>query len=233
MGIRKNTDQTGSVIFIILIAIALFASLSYAISTSSRSTGKSINDEEAEIIASEFIQSALSIRQAYKQLRLSGCSLTDIDLDEDPSNNTRRNPLSPSASGDFRCALFHVDGGQKKADSIPSALFESGATPLKWRHATSLRVGGVGTADKYELSLLIQALIDEKVCKALNKKLIYTEDIPFLNTNLDAKTYDGTFPTTNWDNLTDPLTFGKSMACIDTAYNSQRKNGFYLILEAR
>ena len=233
MSKRKKSDQNGSVIFIILIAIALFASLSYAISTSSRSTGKSISDEEADIIASEFIQSAISLRQAYKQLRLSGCSLTDIDLDEDPSDNARRNPLSPSTSGDFRCALFHVDGGQKKDDSIPSGLFESGAPILSWLHATSLRVDGVGTANKYELSLIIQGLIDENVCKSLNKKLIYTEDIPFLNTNLDNKTYDGTFPTGGWDNLTDSLAFGKSMACIETSYNSERKYGFYLILEAR
>lgn len=231
---KISNNESGNVLFLILIAVALFAALTYAATSSSRMGSNSLSDEQAAIVAAELVQQVNVIRLAYQRLRVGGCLLEEVDLGERPDNATyRRNPLAPSASGDYSCSLFHPDGGKQIADNVPIEVFESENITLDWRHATSLRVDGVGTADAYELSLIIPGLVRENVCRAFNKRLIGADVIPNIVTNLDTKVYDGTFPTSGWDRLNDPLAFGQHAACVETDYGGERKYGIYSVLEPR
>ena len=229
-----SRKESGNVLFLILIAVVLFGALTYAATSSSRIGSNSLSDEQAAIVAAELVQQVNVIRLAYQRLRVGGCLLEEMDLGERPNNATyRRNPLAPSASGDYSCSLFHPDGGKQIADNVPMEIFESENTALDWSHATSLRVTGVGKEDVFELSLIIPGLVRENVCRAFNSRLLGTDEIPIINTNLDTRTYDGTFPVTNWDRLSDPLAFGQHAGCVETDYSGERKYGIYAVLEPR
>lgn len=121
MKIDKNisSNESGNVIFIILIAVALFAALSMAISTTSRydGSGNKINKEEERIKASEMLEYVNNLTTNISRLRLNGCSAEQISFENDTVSGYD-NPLSPS---DETCHVFSSAGGgmtYKAYDSI-------------------------------------------------------------------------------------------------------------------
>ena len=232
---EDNIRNRGNVLFLILIAVALFAALTYAISQSTRSGGGDAEEEKSGVLAAQVINDAIALRSAYQRLRLN-CDLVEIDMDEDTNDSYRRNPLSPSASGDFSCALFHPDGGGQRNDRLPPKIFSGNITPIGWQHFSSLLVYGVGLDTNYELGLVMLDGIRDNICLDINESLIQKRIIPALTGNFDVKTYDGTFPTGGWDNLNTSDTYGQPMLCIEAthpSYPAIRENVFYVILEER
>ena len=106
------SNTKGNALFLILIAVALFAALSYAVTQSGRGGGGI--DKETELLeATKVIQIIGDVRSAITRLTLTGCNINEISFYSDiyatPSNYDNAN--SPIAGGDFSCHLFHPDGG--------------------------------------------------------------------------------------------------------------------------
>ena len=77
----NNGSEKGSVIFIILIAIILFAALGYAVSNMMRGPSN-IGNETAGIYASEILTYAQSVREAVHMMRISnGCDDSQISFE--------------------------------------------------------------------------------------------------------------------------------------------------------
>lgn len=73
-------SSSGNALFLILIAVALFAALSYAVTNSGRGGG-GIDRENAQIAAAQIIQYAGQIEQAITRLNIiSGCGDSDISF---------------------------------------------------------------------------------------------------------------------------------------------------------
>lgn len=70
--------QRGNALFLILIAIALFAALSYAITQSGRGSGGGISREQNIIIAARIMEVSNTLRAATTRLRISGVKTADI-----------------------------------------------------------------------------------------------------------------------------------------------------------
>lgn len=192
--------QCGNALFLILIAVALFAALSYAITSSSRGGGN-ISKEDAQIAASEILQAASGIDTTFNRMVLRGIPLTEIAY-ETPvfvrTDDTEYYPAGFNANCTTDdCQFFSADGG--------------GATPQVLRNGFTGDVGlavagtpllakrpmlGIGTSDP---DVVIHYFaIELEVCKAINNGLgIITGDgnPPVIN---DIGTgaggmYDGTF----------------------------------------
>jgi hypothetical protein len=109
--------NSGNVLFLILLAVALFAALSYAVTQSNRSGGNDISDEDARLVASQITQYATLMEQTVTRLRLSnGCRDTQISFAADSDGDgdwydTGDLYHNPNAPSDFRCHVFHSDGG--------------------------------------------------------------------------------------------------------------------------
>tara|TARA_B100000686_G_scaffold327900_1_gene387276 strand:+ start:2215 stop:2541 length:327 start_codon:yes stop_codon:yes gene_type:complete len=73
-------NAQGNALFLILIAVALFAALSYAVTNSGRGSA-GVDREQAEIYASQILQQASALEAAVMRLTITGgCSDTDINF---------------------------------------------------------------------------------------------------------------------------------------------------------
>lgn len=78
-----KTKSNGNILFLILIAVALFAALSYAITQSGRIGGNGLSREQAKLKATELLQYASLIQQTMLRLtHTNGCDYKAIDYDD-------------------------------------------------------------------------------------------------------------------------------------------------------
>lgn len=118
----KISASNGNVLFLILIAVALFAALSYAITSSTRGGGKGTNDENARLGAAAISQYVVLLRTEVRRLMMTnGCAIENLDwrndywkrLDGSPSVGILHNPPSPKVG----CAVFSSYGGPVPASA--------------------------------------------------------------------------------------------------------------------
>ncbi|MFK7839857.1 MAG: hypothetical protein AB8B83_05945 [Bdellovibrionales bacterium] len=105
----KNSSkcaQKGSALFLILIGVALFAALGYAVSNMMKGgSTTNINDEKARIYAGEILDYGRTMRQTVQNLRISNrCRDTDISFE----NQIESGYVNGTNT---QCQVFHSDGG--------------------------------------------------------------------------------------------------------------------------
>ena len=177
----KQRNHSGNVLFLILIAVALFAALSYAVTSSSKSGGGGVSKDKAKIVSAEIIQYATSIQQAITRMMLmNGCSDTQISFE----NAGVAGYVNASAPADSRCHVFHPNGGgisfvnpeEKWQDTtLASSL---GGVVGQYYMTAKICLPGVGSGklptcwsngqDDTEL-LFVLPWVSEELCTALNK----------------------------------------------------------------
>lgn len=187
--IRKNE---GNVLFLILIAVALFAALSYAVTQTSRSGDGGIDKDKARLAASEIAQYASSIEQAITRLKvLNRCKDTEINFE----NGVDAGYANTGAPADDRCDVFSPAGGgiSFRAD-LPNPVRISGQSGHLWDYFGFIgkndfpQVGQAGCGDDcIDLHVFLWTR-DVALCKALN----VAEGYPELNTLVTADFVRGT-----------------------------------------
>lgn len=68
---RPNSSQRGNILFIILLAVVLFAALNYAVTQSMRGEGKSANSENVELAVSQLFQQASLYENTLRRFVMS------------------------------------------------------------------------------------------------------------------------------------------------------------------
>ena len=116
---KKTTNQKGNVLFLILIAVALFAALSYAVTQSSRSGGDA--SRETNILnAAQLTQYPTSVRTAVLRLVIDGYQDTQI-LFANPTS-----VIAGSASEAYQ--VFATIGGGAIYQNAPTDMMQAGGT---------------------------------------------------------------------------------------------------------
>lgn len=169
--------EQGTALFLILIAVALFAALSYAVTQSSRGSG-SVDKELAYLRSSEIVQYGGMIQSAITRLKLAnGCLDTQISF-ENP-----RDPgmyVNPSAPANKSCHVFDPAGGNVPWKTPPSGFANTGAerSTINYFFTGGGCVAGLGTGsdstcwnngtnDDTELIMMVNYVSDEN-CRAYN-----------------------------------------------------------------
>lgn len=212
------TYQKGNILFLILIAVALFAALSYAVTGSSRTSSNAISDDKAKIAASQIIQYATMIEQAISKMRLiNGCTETQISFERPPFDGSDTKYNNISAPSDKSCHVYHSNGGgvpfappeAEWQDSILAANNDSSWTGLIGEYyfmgnmcldyvgdgGTDCRIDG---RDNSELLLVLQ-YVHENICAEINDiffsdKRIFKSSGPTLHqASLGANNFKGAF----------------------------------------
>lgn len=103
----ENISERGNAIFMIILGVALFAALSYAFTSSNRTSTSLVTDEEATAAANQIIAYGNAVKQTVKRLQLRGCDDTEISFE----NNIVASYINPNAPSSNKCNVFDIAGG--------------------------------------------------------------------------------------------------------------------------
>lgn len=121
--------QRGNILFLILLAVVLFAALSYAVTQGMRGGGKDGGDESAKAGAAYLLNYANNVAQAVQRITLiNGCRYNQLSFE----NAVLSSMIHPNVSNfansnappDFSCHIFHPDGGGLSYEKIPERYLD-------------------------------------------------------------------------------------------------------------
>jgi len=113
--------QSGNVLVYVLIAVALLAALSYAVTRSSRSGAvEAISEERVQFAALELIDYTSLLNQTISFLQSRGCRDEEISFENDFSSANYSNANAPS---DETCHVFSLQGGAMNYNNDYDQMF--------------------------------------------------------------------------------------------------------------
>jgi len=235
----RDTEK-GNVLFLILIAVALFAALSYAVTQSTRSGGGSTEREQSILSGASMTQHPTSLRTAIIRMILSGVDIANLQF---------------NAPADFGTLItdnlvFHPNGGGAIFQNAPSDLMAATGQGT-WFYNANFEVPNIG-ANGGSGNDIIAFLpgITQAICRQINTE--FTIDlasctttvggIPDLETTLTSGNISinqddtVTFPTADQEDLQGDGTgcaafTGQPSGCFNDTANSQFV--FYSVLLER
>jgi hypothetical protein len=158
-----GSNQRGNILFIILIAVALFAALSFAISQSTGQSGQSASRETSQINSAYLHQYPVSIRQAIVRMRLS----QNLTIDQISFANLIDTTYGTFATNPAR-EVFHPQGGGVVYQAPPEGINDGS----NWIFNGSIEVENVGStsgnANSAELIAFLPG-VNEEICRAANR----------------------------------------------------------------
>ncbi len=220
----ERSGERGNVLFLILIAVALFAALSYAVTQSTRSGGGSTEREQALLGSSTMTQYPTALRTSVIRMILGGVGVEQIFF----------NPPSDFTGQPTDQLVFHPAGGGATFQQSAADVMV-GSSQGTWFYNANFEVPEIGITDDAGGSGadLIAFLpgVNAAVCQRVNDELnidtsgcttepvdgVGQADVTEANIiDLQDDTY--IFPTTNQEDL--DCTGG-------TAYTGQATGCFY------
>lgn len=173
--------EKGSALFIILVAVVLFAALAYAVSQMMRGGNpNTINIEQSRLVGNEILAYAQSMRNAAQNVKISnGCSDMDISAENSAVAGYVHAPLASD-----NCKLFHNDGGGLVYQPPVAEWLDDSISPApvlrgQWYFPANTCVPGTGSAtagcesDSTDNEAIIAVLpyIKKQLCIQINDLL--------------------------------------------------------------
>lgn len=197
---KQFNKENGNVLFLILIAVALFAALSYAVTQSSRSGGDA--GRETNLINSAVLtQFPAAVRTSVLRLVIEGVA-AERQLFDAPDS---------IAANDQRISVFHPDGGGSIYQEAPGDLMEDG-NPGVWTFNMNFELvglGAVGTGLTGNELIAFLPNVTESVCRKVNEEaeiplITGTVNVPVTADNMTAiqDNQDSAFDISTVDNTT-------------------------------
>lgn len=151
--------QRGSSLFIILVAVALFAALSYALSQQGDGV-RSLSNEKIRLLASDVIDMGNGLADATSRLRLHGVAETAISFENSIIGGYANADCTAGT-----CKVFDFDGGGKDWETPTIEI--NGAVDMGI--SGDLAIKNIGTASA-DLVAIIPDLSDD-ICTRINTLL--------------------------------------------------------------
>lgn len=161
---KKNFKaQEGNVLFLILIAVALFAALSYAVTQSSRG-GNNASKETNLLNSAQITQYPTQVRTAVLRMMIDG---------NDPANlkfNTPADFASLSTNGIKGLGVFHPEGGEAVYQEPTSGLVSTAVnSDERWFFNGNYEITNIGLPGVGEIIAYLPG-ISQAMCTKLNEE---------------------------------------------------------------
>lgn len=173
---EDRLGEQGNVLFLILIAVVLFAALSYAVTRSNNNSSGSVDNEKGKILAAQLIQYPGGLRTTIIRMTINGTSAADLRFDL---------PQSFPSLSNFGVQVFHPQGGGATyAEGVPDMM--TSAANGTWYFNAGFEVENIGlnqggSDDGNEIMAFLPG-IHKGICESINEDL----GIPGIpNTNSD------------------------------------------------
>ena len=224
-----NHRENGNALFLILIAVALFAALSYAVTQSGRGGG-GIDRETAALSASQLVQYGALAETAINRMRIaSGCANNEFSFERAPFDGTDAAYVNAAANarGDFACHFYHPNGGAMiEFDASSAAGLSTGSPEVEFYGSARILGAGTGelisstTDDETEITLFVRNMTEEACTQIVQEAGLNT--IPADSGNLDVAPFTGTF--TFIDNV---------HGCLDSGCSGDANNSPFFVNNTR
>lgn len=210
-----NTSESGNVLFLIFLGIALLAALTFTFTQGSRTGAQNLTREQTSLAATEIIAYGNTIADAVQRLKLRGCSDTEISFE----NNFVGGYTNGTDTG---CQVFHNDGGNINY-MAPSSSWIVSPGAEEWVFSAFQRIDGAGSNTAAGDLALYLLYVNGDVCKAINEKLGINPvgEYPVDASSLILGKFTGSYGSGNPPNNTDAAVQGKLIGCIDNSFSSR------------
>jgi hypothetical protein len=160
--IPADFSRRGNALFLILIAVALFAALAYAVTQSGRSGNGSINKEQTTLVIAQTLDTAAHVQAAVTRLGVIG-NIPEYLIDySGATSGAAANTSCTSAA----CKLFDPQGGGVTGYALPQAYWASSGTPSQY-YFMNVTIAGNGIDTQRDF-YLAQSYISREYCLAFN-----------------------------------------------------------------
>ncbi len=220
---KCSSPQNGSALLIVLIAIALFAALSYAVFKGGSNSTSTLSDQQVKLAAEEIIAYSNTLATAVQKLRLAGCKDTQLDFSNTVwlnSGNVISYPAgynsNAPASG---CSVFSSSDGKVTPVFFPRNYFINGAFFTIQGSSRIRKVSWPGIGDEASQELIYNLPnVTREICLKINTLL------GIENPGGEPATYSAGSQsdfTGNYATSSTPMSFsssdynGKSASCIN------------------
>lgn len=173
---KYRMRERGNVLFLILIAVALFAALSYAVTSSSRTSSGTTDGESNLINSAQITQYPASVRTAVVRMLINGVTADQLEFNNQATfaNLTDTNP---GAAITYGFGVFHPDGGGASFVTAPPEVMEN-QQPGVWLFTSNYQVQNIGTtvASTNSANEVLAFLpgVQIAACRRLNQELAIT-----------------------------------------------------------
>ncbi len=169
--------EDGNVLFLILIAVALFAALSYAVTSSTRSSGNAGSETDG-IGAAQITQYPAGVSTSIVRMIIAGTSVEEIRFNR-PSEY---DDLDSVAIG-----VFHPSGGGATYNPAPADIMVDGNSG-QWGFNGELEVPDIGLAGAGGNDIIAFLVgIKQSICRKINKEHGLGNVIPVLSSDLSTE----------------------------------------------
>lgn len=162
-----RAGERGNVLFLILIAVALFAALSYAVTQSTRSGSGDASGETNLINSAQLAQYPAGVRTSVVRMIIGGTGVDQLSFDS-PSN------FAAMSESERLLNVFHPTGGGAVFQNPPKDLIMASA-PGTWIYSSAYQIDGIGSTEAGVTASndIIAFLpgVTQNVCRKLNEEV--------------------------------------------------------------
>lgn len=160
---QNRQNESGNVLFLILIAVALFAALSYAVTQSTRSGSGTTERETVLLNSAGLTQYPTTLRTAVVRMILAGFDVGEVGFDS---------PNGGAFGGvSARNQVFHPQGGGAVFQDAPIEVMAAGMGPT-WYYNGNFEIPQIGQSGEGGNDLIsFLPGVTVGVCRRLNEEL--------------------------------------------------------------
>lgn len=205
----------GNALFLILIAVALFAALSYAVTQTGRGSGNTAK-EDVTLCLAEIDSHFKAVESAVTRIKAQGYADHQIDGFSNVYKTKSGAALGAAnnACTSADCRIFSDRGGYATPLVLPDKCldladnFFSGSAAAGHTYFQAYRIPGVGSQDRNSLYAMVIRISDE-VCRAYNRRAGFAVPTAlgsssWFGNRTDPSSFSGTltdFPPDNGEDL--------------------------------